>query len=362
MRQEVTHVDFKGQHIYVGLDVAQRSWRVHILVNDLFHRRFSQRPDPEALVAYLKRNFPGALYHVVYEAGYCGFWIHERFRDLGVDCIVTNPADVPTSDKERRHKNDKVDAGKLVRELQKGSLRAIYVPERVALEDRSLVRMRARFVRKQTRCKNQIKALLAFYGYKQFEDEESGPEHYWSRVYICWIESIVMQRPSGQESLRMLLKELVFLRETIATMTKQIRRLSREERYQRRTLQLLTVPGIGLICAMTLLTELITIARFKSLDQLACYTGLIPGEHSSGETEIDTGMTSRRNPALRHLIIESAWFAKRQDPAMLLAFNELHKRMRSQEAIIRIARKLLNRVRYVLLHDEPYVTGVLRSS
>jgi len=359
-QHQVTQVDFQGQHVHVGIDVAQRSWRVHILVGDLFHKRFSQRPDPEALVGYLKRNFPGATYHVVYEAGYCGFWIHARFQELGIDCIVTNPADVPTSDKERRHKNDTVDAGKLVREHQKGSLKAIYVPDRAALEDRNLVRMRAAFVSKQTRCKNQIKAFLAFYGYKQHE-EEAGPEHYWSRTYVSWIESIAMKRESGQGALRMLLKELVFLRESIAGLTKQIRRLARDERYQKDVRQLLTVSGVGLICAMTMLTELVTITRFKGLDQLACYTGLIPGERSSGDTEIITGITERRNAAMRHLLIECAWIAKREDPAMLLAFNELRKRMKGRDAIIRIARKLLNRMRFVLRHDEPYVTGVLTS-
>jgi hypothetical protein len=36
------------------------------------------------LINYLKRNFPCATYHAVYEAGYAGFWIHDRLRDLGV--------------------------------------------------------------------------------------------------------------------------------------------------------------------------------------------------------------------------------------------------------------------------------------
>ena len=95
MQQKSTQVDFRGQHVYVGIDVAQRSWRVHILVGDLFHRHFSQRPDPRALAEYLKRNFPGAEYHCVYEAGCCGFWIQNSLQQLGIDCIVTNAADVP---------------------------------------------------------------------------------------------------------------------------------------------------------------------------------------------------------------------------------------------------------------------------
>ena len=361
MHQQCTQVDFRGQHVYAGIDVARRSWRVHILDGELYHKRFSQPPDPRVLVEYLRRNFPGAEYHCVYEAGYFGFWIQNRFQELGIDCMVINAADVPTSNKERRHKNDSVDAGKLARELRNGTLRRLYVPDRDALEDRTLVRMRARFVRKQTRCKNQIKALLAFYGYAP-EKAAGEPERHWSRAYVRWVESILMERPTGGQALKALLQEMLFLRETIATLTKQIRHLAHEERYRDRVERLCTIPGISIAAAMTLLTELVTIERFKTIDQLASYTGLIPGEYSSGETQIDTGITPRRNPALRFMLIECAWIAKREDPALLAAFNDLSKRMEGREAIVRIARKLLNRVRYVLRHNEPYVTGIVRTT
>ena len=40
----------------------------------------------------------------MYEAGFCGFWIHERLTALGIDNIVVNPADVPTkSQRTERH-------------------------------------------------------------------------------------------------------------------------------------------------------------------------------------------------------------------------------------------------------------------
>jgi transposase len=360
MQPQCTQASFCGQHVFVGIDVAQRSWKVHILVEDQFHKSFSQRPDPRALADYLRRNFPGAEYHCVYEAGYCGFWIQESLERLGLDCIVTNAADVPTSDKERRHKNDTVDAGKLARERRNGTLKAIYIPDRSSQEDRTLLRMRARFVRKQTRCKNQIKALLAFYGCRQKEDPD-GLEHHWSRAYVKWIDCIAMERPSGDHALKALLKELVFLRETIADLTRQIRQLAHDDRYRTLVERLCTIPGISLICAMTLLTELISISRFTTLDRLASYAGLVPGEHSSGESERVTGITPRRNPAMRYMLIECAWIAKREDPALLLAFNELRKRMPARAAIVRIARKLLNRVRFVLRHNEPYVTGVVSS-
>ena len=87
--------------------------------------------------------------------------------------------------------------------------------------------------------------------------------------------------------------------------------------------------------------------------------GLIPGEDSSGEQERNTGISHRRNAHLRGMLIECSWVAAREDPALLMAFGKLSKRMVKNRAIVRIARKLLNRIRYVLKHQEPYKTSVV---
>jgi tryptophan synthase beta subunit len=59
------------------------------------------------------------------------------------------------------------------------------------------------------------------------------------------------------------------------------------------------------------------------------------------------------------MMIEAAWTAVREDPAMTLKFKELSKRMKSQDAIIRIAKKLLKRIRHVWLKQEEYVYALV---
>ena len=77
----------------------------------------------------------------MYEAGFCGFWIHERLTALGIDNIVVNPADVPTKSSEKLRKSDAVDSGKLARSLRANELKGIYTPDSVSLEMRSLIRL-----------------------------------------------------------------------------------------------------------------------------------------------------------------------------------------------------------------------------
>ena len=115
-----------------------------------------------------------------------------------------------------------------------------------------------------------------------------------------------------------------------------------------------TIPGINTFTAMVLLTEIVDINRFKNLDHLASYVGLVPGEDSSGDQEINTGISHRRNACLRVLLVECSWIAVRKDPALLMAFNKLTERMPKNRAIIQIARKMLNRISYVLKNQQPY--------
>ena len=169
-----------------------------------------------------------------------------------------------------------------------------------------------------------------------------------------------MERASGNFVIKVHLYELQHLRTIINALNRDIRKLSRTEDYKTNVQLLRTIPGISTLTAMTFLTELCNIDRFQSLDKLASYVGLIPNTDSSGEREIATGITNRRNQSLRHLIIENSWIAVRKDPAMLMAFERLSKNMPKTRAIIHIARKLLNRVRYVLKNQKEYVPAVVQ--
>jgi transposase len=87
--------------------------------------------------------------------------------------------------------------------------------------------------------------------------------------------------------------------------------------------------------------------------------GLIPSTDSSGEKEKVGNITHRSNKQLRSCIIESAWIASRTDPSLAFSFSQLCKRMDSNEAIVRIAKKLLNRIRFVIKNEKEYVYSVV---
>ena len=170
-----------------------------------------------------------------------------------------------------------------------------------------------------------------------------------------WLESIDLDGGSGKEALQVLISECKNLRASILKVTKQIRELSQMATYQEQVPLLQSVPGIGLITSMTILTELETIDRFNNLDKMCCYIGLVPSTKSSWEKERTGDITPLGHSVLRSAIIESSWMAIKYDPALMKSFVVLCKRMDSNKAIIKIAKKLLSRIRFVLANKKPYV-------
>jgi transposase len=353
MHTQSNKLDFSGQNIYVGFDVHLKSWKVTIMTDEITHKTFSQPPNPGILQDYLKRNFPGGVYHSAYEAGFCGYWVHNQLVALGIHSIVVNPADIPTTNKETVQKEDKRDSRKIARSLKNGDLVPIYVPSLKTLEDRCLMRTRATLVKDLKRYKCRIKQFLHFHGIA-IPDTFNNPQSHWSKRFINWLENIEFSEESGKKSLIALVTESKNVRQSILQITTQVRELSKTSTYCPNVKLLLSIPGIGLLTAMIILTELETMERFNNIDQLCGYIGFVPSTSSSGDEDKVSGITPRGHNVLRSAIIESAWIATRTDPALIKSYHDYCKRMEPNKAIVRISKKLLSRIRFVLMNKHAY--------
>lgn len=350
---------WSGQKLFIGLDVHKKNWKVTILGPSYEHKTFSQNPDPELLTNYLHKNFPGAEYQSVYEAGFSGYWASRQLKRLGINNIIVNPADVPTKHKERDHKNDVVDSRKLARSLQAGELNGIFEPSEYCLAAREVLRNRGQIINELAREKNRVKSFFAFIGRSIPAHFSQGETRQWSRRFIEWLKELEFEDRGNKISIDSKIRIAQALRKELLEINRQIRNLSREPYYQKDVELLISIPGIGLITAMSILTELGPITRYKTLDQLNRYVGLVPSIQGTGDKEYVGRMTIRRQKRIKEKLIESSWTLIRQDPAMMLKFEELTKRMEKNKAIIRIARKLLSRIRRVLITQQTYVKNVI---
>jgi transposase len=358
-RIKVNEKSFEGQTIYVGIDYHKLNWMVTIMSDFGEHKTMSYSPCPVKLTGYLQKNFPGGTYKAVYEAGFSGFATCRKFLELGVECIVIHAADVPTNQKERLQKTDKADSRKLARCLRSGELSGVHLPDSVLEVRRALVRQRHRIVKDIGRYKNRVKSLLFQIGIRIPERFTPNQSRHWSRPFIEWLKSI----PDHPEGIREVIGNFVRigekLRGELLLVTRQVRQLSSSDSYREDFGLVTSSPGIGLVGGMTLLTELDDIKRFGHCDHLCGFVGLVPSMHVSGERMATGKMSRRGRKQLKNVLVEAAWASIRKDPAMMAKYRELTKRMNGNKAIIRIARKLLNRVRYILIHRQEYEMGVM---
>jgi Transposase and inactivated derivatives len=366
-------IDFEGQPIYVGLDVHLNSWSVTIATDYIIGRTFSINNTSTVLkstkggdtygamlLKHLQTHYPGGDYYTAYEAGFCGFSVHYELTKLGLSNIVVNPADIPTSQKQEVQKTDQIDSLKIALALRAGQLHGIYVPSLSTLNDRMLLRVRTGIVNEIKRYKNQVKSMLNFYGIKYKQDFD-GTNYNFTKKFVGWIRNLDLVEPTGMIAKNMLLHKIESHREKLLTVTRNIRELSRSDKYQGNFNNLITIPGISLITSMSILTEVEDINRFSSSKKFIGYLGLHPTYRSSGETFQTGEITFRHNKYLRMLLVESSHIAVQKDPAMMQEFIRYRKEGKEYNvAIIKIARKLACRIYYMLRDNRKYEIGVVK--
>lgn len=354
---QVKKLDFTGTTIYCGIDVHKKNWRVNIQDREFELEDFSQDANAALLDKHLHRKYPGANFKVCYEAGFSGFSAQRYLSKAGIDCLVINAADVATTDKEKRQKNDKVDARKLCEHLQTKKAKSIYIPLQHWEHGRSLVRARTKIVGNQTRCKNRIWQLLHFSGLALPKNYEAA--QYWSKRFIAELGSLECGSQSLKTTLQLYIKDYLQTRSLLSEVTRAVRILCRQPEYEKLIRLLRSIPAIGEVNAAVILFELQDAKRFNHLDQLCNYAGLVPNTEDSGETNKTKGITNRTNHFLRVALVESSWSVIRKDPALLMLYKKYCRRMEKNKAIIRIAKHLLARINYVLKNEKEYVIGVV---
>lgn len=349
-------ISFKGQKISIGIDVHKKNWSVTALTECGYKRTHSQNASARELFDFLDRHFPCGEYHAVYEAGFTGFSTYYDLTSLGIDCMVIHAADVPTTQYESVMKTDKLDSEKLARALQSGHLKGIFVRGADSLDDYSLVRARKNIQKDLVRYKLRIRHLLFTNGVEipSCHMDEKGQVR-WTNAFTRWLREDVDLLSNTRQSLDVNLGMMLTLKKSLLDVDRLIKAMAVSDRYRKNYELLRSIPGIGWVVAITLLTELDDFSRFRNEGHFASFLGLVPTCHNSGDRVAHGPKTFRGNKALGPMLIEASWQAVRNDAGMAADFARLCRRMEKNKAIVRIARKLSNIILSVIKNKKKYV-------
>ncbi len=295
--------------LYVGLDVHKNT--IDVAMAD--GRDKSQvrsygkiNNTPDALDKLLKKLQSGkSELFVVYEAGPCGYQIHRHLTSKGISCSVAAPSLIPRRSGSRI-KTDRRDAINLARLFRAGELTCIYIPTREDEAMRDLIRCRDDIKRLQRKVRQRLLAFLLRHGFRY-----NGKKN-WTKGHTNWLAGVKMAHPAQQIVLQEYIDAASECTDRVQRITEQILALlpvwSRApfvRAYQ-------ALRGVSLIVATTVVAEIGDMSRFKNPKELMAYLGLVPSEHSSGNTVRRGSITRTGNGHVRRVLIEAAWAYRMQ--------------------------------------------------
>ena len=347
-RNEGKTIAVRGKDVFVGIDVHKESWQVTVRMEgeEVFHGRI---PSQYPVLRKVLDRFRGGRMKVAYEAGPCGFGLHDQLREDGVEVIVVPPSLVPI-ESGNRVKTDKRDSRKLARLLEGDLLKKVFVLTEEEREHWELLRTRQQLVSHRGDVARQIKSKLLFHGISSPFPNKYG----WTQKYVQWLRGLSFSSPYLKEALEIMVDLHEYLTRQLMKIHRKVVELSRTSKYSGRAKLLRTAPGVGLLTGMEVLVELQDMGRFQSSEEVASYLGLTPSEYSTGEYTRQGRITRCGNWRVRKALVESSWILIGKDPWMKRAYLRLKSRKGAKRAIIAIARKLIIILRSMLLRNLPY--------
>jgi len=208
-------------------------------------------------------------------------------------------------------------------------------------EVRAVIAHRTRLVRMSTMAKNRLQSLLHRHNLRPPQGKLFAPKQrsWWRQLELPCSERLRIDHD---------LATLDHLAPQIATIDRELHRLSTSEPWAEQVPYLLQLPGIGVVTAMTVLAAIGEITRFPSAKQLVGYAGLGASVHASGDTYRTGRITKEGRRELRWVLVEAAHTAARAHPYWKQEQQRLERRIGTGKAIVAIARKLLVAMWHVL--------------
>jgi transposase len=285
----------------VGLDVHARSV-VAAGLDSVTGEVFKQRllPANEVVIDWLRR-LPGPVAST-YEAGPTGFGLFRAITAAGIRCEVAAPSKLsrPAGD---RVKTDARDALLLAQLLQVGQITPVRVPSVTEEAARDLVRAREDVRGDLMRARHRVSKLLLRHGLVYYGGDA------WTGRHDQWLNSIRFDQPGTQAAYEADREAVDFALARRDRLDKAICAMAADSEFTALTRRLCCLRGISTLTGFALAVEVGDWDRFTG-SSIGAYLGLVPSEHSSGDSRRQGGITKTGNTHARRLLIEAAWHHK----------------------------------------------------
>lgn len=222
-----------------------------------------------------------------------------------------------------------------------------YLPDDEEFALREHLRARSDLVRMRTMLKNRVHAVLHRRGILAPTADMFTKA---GRLFLAQLEL----DEAGRMILERYLCAMDQIDRAVDESTVSLRDLRRRPRWAKPAALLQTMPGIGLITALTILAELGSLERFRSRAAVANYAGLVPIHRDSNQEHYSGGISRRGSSYLRAMLTEAAWIAVPRVPAYCHMFDRIARKKNKATAIVAVARRMLEDAFTMLRKNEAF--------
>lgn len=273
---------------FVGLDVHRDSTAIAEAQAVREAPRFlgTVGPDLGQLLKALKSVGKPETMLVVYEAGPCGYGLARQRCLRGYSCEVVAAGKIARRPGERI-KTDRRDALMLARLARSGDL--VKVPDERDEARRDLSRAREDAVRARLKARQQRKALWLRHGHRY------GGKSSWTLAHERYLAAVGFAHPAQDLAFAEYRQAVREGHARVERLTAALRAQTEQWRLKPLVAALSSWRGIGFVAAVTLAAEIGDFSRFAHPTELRGFLGLVPSEHSTGETRRQGDITKTGN-------------------------------------------------------------------
>jgi len=327
--------------LYSGLDLHSRNTYIGILDTDfkrVFKKRVSNNLD---LILETLEPFKDQLKGLVVESTYNWYWLVDGLMDAGYGCVcLANPSAIKQYE-GLKHSDDQHDAFFLAQLLILGILPQGYIYPKEDRPVRDLARKRMFLVKHKTAHILSLQSLIARCCGQRISTNQIRTLTLADLQQLLKEEYLLL---SAQANLNI----IAFLIQQIKALEKAIKK---KVKLDKAFEQLMTVPGIGFILAMTIMLEVGDISRFAKVGNFASYCRCVSSQRLSDGKSKGSGNRKNGNRYLSWAFVEAAQLGRRYSQR----FGRYYDRKAAQTNTIVATKALSNklaRICYYIMRDQ----------
>jgi transposase len=323
---------------WVGIDASCDSLSVCIMDagGTVIDQRDNLPSDPLKLTGYL-HELGTSGFVVGIESG-SGTHLTRALRTAGFEVRVLDARRLSGFIKLRQNKTDRNDARGIADAMR---LAQAAVPQ-VVLKSVSCQRLRSELVLRRRMINNRVALENAIRGTLRLNGGRVGRVFSGTHLERLICSEVDRLKSDGNDLTDVLLpasKVAAHLRSTLEVGDRRLRKIAEQHEVCGR---LMTIPGVGFVCALSFYTAVEDPARFVSNEDVGPYLGLVPRVHQSGQTSRYGRITRMGSMMTRADLVGSAksFMQQKVDSTLLRWTMRLAERAGRSKARVALARKL----------------------